>query len=213
MFVIEFFILLFGYFLNCMRGRIFNMKKNLKTGIIILILLICIFILKIYVNKPTDEKVIHYIKNLGYVNEGNSSIYYNQISSLDLNEFNDKVANGIEAVYEKNYFYVDAYQLIKNKMEYSDNIIISFDPKYDYRSRKLTYTYRINTKNSSIIFEGSYNSNTEEFICENTYYYNFDIYKENGVVCDKILYDVKDFYYEVLDFITSAKLLDEMSKS
>ena len=188
------------------------MIENKKKILILMFLVVCFFVfLKIIVYQSTEEKVTNYIKKNGYTHEGNSTIYNKLISKDSLDDFEQKVSDGKDASYEENYFFVSQYQLIKNKMDCSDGIISSFTPTYDYKNGQLSYNYRISIAQSVIIFDGTYDYEKEKFTCENTYYYNYDIYREKGEICNKIEYDVIKFYHEAFNFITSARLLDEMS--
>lgn len=187
------------------------MKLSKKKLIVIVSVLILILLLILVLFQSPSDRVIKILKKNGYINEKGSSLYFKQISDLNLEEFNKKVDNGEFSVYEENYFDTKQYQFIKNKMEYFDNIRTNFTPKYDYTNGKLTYTYRvIINENSNVIFEGNYNSDTDSISCENTYSHDFYLEGNEDIFCKKIEQNVKDFYLEMTSVIKNVNLIHQM---
>lgn len=188
------------------------MNKKVKIGILILIIVIIILIFNLSTRKTTQEKIINYITNIGFIQDSGSSLYAKKISELSLEEYNNKINQNVEANYEILYFNVDSYQLTKDEMSYSNNIHKSFNPTYDYTNNTLEYQYRINLNNTNVIIEGKYNSETQEFICTPLFSYQIDIDSAIDEICNKVKYDVEKFQYEAVTLITNANLIENIKK-
>lgn len=188
------------------------MKKDRKKILMVILGIIAFFVLlNLVTYRSTTERVVKYITRLGYQNDGESSLYSKQITDINLDQYFSQVEKKSTAKYEVNYFNVKEYQFIKNVMEYSDGIESTFSPKYDYKVEKLSYTYRIVIRDSSsVIFEGEYDASREDFTCENTYMYQFDLIGNEEALCNKIRFDVENFYYEMRKLITNPSLIEKM---
>lgn len=188
------------------------MKLNKKKIIFIIgggVLFLFLLLLVTY-RTPTQKVTKLLVKN-GYTHENDSALYSKQISNLNYNQYEEQVKEGNSSLYEENYFDTKQYEFIKVKMEYSDGIQTNFTPQYDYKNSILSYTYRVTIMDkSSVIFEGSYNSDFDSLVCENSYTYHFDIEGNENVFCDKIKIEVKKFYEEMINLIKDANLVYRM---
>ena len=189
---------------------VINKKKIL---IILISLVIIILIIKVADNMSPPPKIEDYLKDIGFTNEGESALYYKQISEIDEEQYQRAVSNKMNATYEFIYFNINNNQLTKNKMTYEDEITETFIPTYDYTNQKLTYTYRFVYNNANVIFEGEYNLKTTKFTCENTYSYKFDLEIGKEAICEKVKYDIEDFKKEAETLITNQKLLKSFRNS
>ena len=187
------------------------MKQNKKKILIVVGSLLFLVLIFAVTYRTPSQKVVKVLKKAGYTNQGNSAIYSKLISNLNYDQYSKKVEEGKSSLYEENSFDTREYEFMKVKMEYADKIRTNFTPKFDYKTRMLTYTYRVVVDNkSSVIFEGNYNSDTDFLICENAYTYNFDIEGNENTFCDKIKVEVKKFYLEMISVIEDASLVYKM---
>lgn len=189
------------------------MKKNKKILIVLGILLIILILFIVITKKPTSKIIEEYLLTKDFVKEENSTLYTKTISDISLDKFEENISNKIDSTYEKLSFNLDNYQLTKVEKKYEDEIFTTFTPTYYYSTDKLNYIYRITLNSTNVILEGSYDYNTDDFICETTYAHDIDIDKSEAAFCEKIKYDVKDFYFEALNLITNAKLLEYMKEN
>ena len=187
------------------------MKQNKKKILIVVGSLLFLVLIFAVTYRTPSQKVVKILKKAGYTNQGNSAIYSKLISNLNYDQYSEEVEEGNSSLYEENSFDTREYEFMKVKMEYADKIQTNFTPKFDYKTRTLTYTYRVVVDNkSSVIFDGSYNSDTDSLICENAYTYNFDIEGNETTFCDKIKVEVKKFYLEMISVIEDASLVYKM---
>ena len=188
-----------------------SMKQNKKKILIVVGSLLFLVLIFAVTYRTPSQKVVKILKKAGYTNQGNSAIYSKLISNLNYDQYSEEVEEGNSSLYEENSFDTREYEFMKVKMEYADKIQTNFTPKFDYKTRTLTYTYRVVVDNkSSVIFDGSYNSDTDSLICENAYTYNFDIEGNETTFCDKIKVEVKKFYLEMISVIEDASLVYKM---
>ena len=176
--------------MNMIKTFIYHNKKKI---LIILGILIFLGGLKLLMYQSTSDKVATYIQNKGFTkySSDDSFLYIKQISSLNLDQYLEKVEKGEESKYEAFYFNMNNYQVTKDKMSYEDEIDSEFSATYDYKIKKLSYRYKVVIGNANAIFDGEYDREKEQFTCDNIYSYHFDIEGKEDVFCDKILYDVK----------------------
>jgi len=185
-----------------------------KKHIIILLLLVLVFILvfALFNRKDAKEKLENYITRIGFRQDNVGTLYYKQTSSLNLDEYTNKVNGKIDSEYSMLYFDVDGFQLIKDDRRYSNGISSSFNPVYDYRSGSITYKYRYNYNDTNIIIEGGYNKSTNYFVCNPTFTYEVDIDKAEKDICNSVKADLDNFRYEAFTLVTDAGLLREMQE-
>ena len=190
------------------------MNLNKKKVFIFVVGCFSLFLLLLLLTYQTpSDRVIRILKRNGYRNTNSSSLYSKQISDSNFEQYSTKLQEGNSSVYEENYFDVKKFQFMKVKMEYSDKIQTNFTPKYEYTTQKLSYTYRVTVDtNSSVIFEGIFDSKKDSFTCENTYVHQFELSGNESVFCDKIEKNVKDFYLEMTSMIKNANLVYDMMK-
>ena len=191
--------------------EIFN-GKVIKIIITILIFLGILSLFNIVFEKDTSEKLGLLVKNHDFIQEENSYVYAKHISNITLDEYFERSEQGLDSEFEATYVNTKSFNIIKNKYVTDDNIKTTFIPTYNLKTDKLTYTYRIVVNASNVIFEGSYNIDKDKFTCENSYVNNFDIDKTQDIICEKIKYDVDDFYIELLELLDDPILLKEIKK-
>lgn len=186
---------------------IINKKKILIT---LIALVVIILVIKVANNINPPPKIENYLRDIGFNNEGESALYYKQISDIDNDEFQKRMNSERNAIYEILYFNVNKNELTKNKKSYEDGIFETFIPTYDYSNQELNYTYKIIYNNTNIIFEGKYNLKNTKFTCENIYSYKFELEAGVDAICNKIKYDVEDFKKEAQSLITNKELLKKL---
>ena len=184
-----------------------KMKKIIK---LLLAFVVIILAFNIITHKSTSEKVEKYITTKGFTHTNDSKLYYKQISKLNLAEYNKNVANNKEAVYENLCLDAKNYNLTMTRKEYLSNIETDFTPKYDYIKEVITYSYKIIIKDVSLIYEGEYVKDYDNFTCENIYSSGIDVSDSNSTYCEKIKYDLENFYYTLIDIIDNPTLLEKM---
>ena len=189
-----------------------NLSTRGKILVIILIIFIILVLLRFIMRENKEDKIGSYLISKGFLKEEDSTMYHKQVSDITIEEYENKVNNKENTTYEMLYFNTYNNHFIKDKMIYEDDITKSFNPTYNYKDDTLTYVYRINMYNTNIIIEGSYNNNTEEFICNPTFASEIDIDNAKEDICNSIKYDVVNFNYEALTLITSTDILNEMKK-
>lgn len=185
-------------------------KKKVVIGLIIIA--IAILAINIADNNRSTPTIENYLKSNGFTNEGESTLYYKQISDINRDEFQRKMNNKKAAIYETIYFNTANNQLNKTKMTYEDGIYETFSPTYDYANQKLTYNHRFVYNNANVIFEGDYNLKSGKFTCKNNFHYKFDIEEGKDYICNKIKYDVEDFKEEAQNLIANKELLKKLKK-
>lgn len=183
-------------------------RYRIVLGIILVILLLLLGFLMVG-GKSLDERLVLFIEKKGFQNEGDSSLYYKTTSDDNYDSYQEKSKNDINSVYEAFCFDVNNYRISKQYMSYDDGIVTNFTPLYDYKTDALTFTYRVVGGDANFIFEGSYSHDDDEFVCKNIYS-SLEIESEEGIICDKIRYDVEDFYYEMIDIVNQVKLVKWM---
>jgi len=145
------------------------MDKNKIKKILLIIgisLLIIISISLLSNGIGFGEKVIHLIEKEGYVlDEG--YLYIKKESSSICDE-SDLSTNCNSSEY---YFDINSYELLQKNVVVNNEVSFVFLPKYDYKTEKLTYTYRINSGNGVYLYKGEYDTDTKEYTCNIEYSY------------------------------------------
>lgn len=188
------------------------MKKYIKYLIIVITIIILLTLLNKLLETPTDEKIISYITSQGYKLNPTTSMYYKKISKNNILEYSNYVSKKIAAEYEINYFDNLNYKLIKEKLEYSDEIETSLTENYSYHDNLINFTYRINHDNNNVnaIYKGTYDIKNNKFTCNKEFSYGLKNTSIQNTICKKVEYDLKTFSFEVITFITDSSYLDYM---
>lgn len=188
------------------------MNKKKKIVIIILsIILVLILAIFIIINSNYDKKIEKYITKLGFENNNNTYLYSKQISIYNYEEYKKNIEEGIDTEYEVMYLNTSTYELTHDKTTYSNNITKNLTSTYDYTNDDLSYTYRINLSNTNVIIEGSYKN--DNFTCEPTFFYQVDIENSMETICEKVEFEIKNFYDEANTLFDNSKMLEYMKKT
>lgn len=191
--------------------EMFN-SKVIKIIIGVLVFLGIISLFNLIFEKNTSEKLGLLVESHDFIQEENSYVYARHVSTITLDEYMTKSEQGLDATFEATYVNTKSFKVIKNKYVTEDEIKTTFIPTYNLKTNKLTYTYRIVAKDSNVIFEGSYNIDKDKFTCDNSYLNNFDVDEAKNIICDKIKYEIDDFYIELLELLDDPILLEEIKK-
>lgn len=191
------------------------MNKKIKIWGLVLVILFVLSSVLSFINEKKNfhDVLVSYIKNIGFVQEENSSLYFKSVSDVSKDEFDSMVTNKTDALYEGLYFNIDSYKLTGDKLEYSDGVMTSFNPTYDYVNDILDYDYRINIEDTSVIIEGVYNEKNNDFTCDATYYKLIDIDNAINDICSKLKFDVERFRYDSMSLITRHDILEKIKNN
>lgn len=187
-----------------------SMKK--KIICLVLATFMILVLLNIMTSKPTSKKISNYIEKKGYKNEAESNLYYKQITELSLKDYQEKIKNNLDAEYEKRCFILNEYSFTQTQLTYTDGVETDFTPKYSYKTDKMTYQYKVSVNSIALIFSGEYQKKSDKFTCKNIYDSNIKTDIDKATFCEKIKYDVQEFYYEATKLIDNATLINEMKK-
>ena len=197
------------------KNRFYYLSVSNKIFIFSFILIILFLVLKIYNSKSVEPKFINHIKKLGYVNTDGGNLYYKNILGVSLEEYNYDVSYKKENHYEINYFDIDNVLFKKNKRDYVDGISSLLNESYDYKTRVVDYSYRVQYDDeAAFIFSGEYMFKDGEFnyTCEKDYIYNYDIDDKDEIICNKLKSDVSNFYKESIGVIDNYSLINRLIK-
>lgn len=161
------------------------------------------------INKNPEDKVFEYLLNKGFSLDM-GTLYIKQNSENSMEDYELDKSQGIDSNYELLYFNKDTYILTMDRTEYSEGIVKSFNPSYNYTNNYLTYNYRITINNTNVLIEGEYDKNNDTFSCNPVFSYDIEINSSIDDVCFKLEYDLKEFYYEAITLVDNAKILNLM---
>ena len=184
------------------------MSKNKKIIFIVLaIIIIILLILTMISHKDYDKRIDKYVSNLGYRLE--DGLYYKQLSVNDMDYYYN-LEDTKNVSFKGLYFNGDTYNLIYDNFESKDGTKLYFIGNYDYKDDSLTYKYRIVSGGSNVIFDGSYDRDNEELVCDSELSYDTDI--DSTDVCEVIQDNIDDFIDEINHFIINGNILKYMSE-
>lgn len=201
--------------INKIRASLLNISASNKLFIVSIILIILFIGLRIYNSVNVESKLINYLDKRGYVNKDGGNYYYKDLLGISLDEYNYEVSSGNDSHYEVNYFDVEDIILKKNKRDYEDSTSFLLNESYDYKTREVKYSYRVQySDQATFIFSGNYMFSDGEFkfTCEKDYIFNFDVSDKDQVICNKVKSDVSDFYKEAMSVIDNYSLINRLIK-
>ena len=194
-----------------------NIKVNKKKIKIIIILIIIIIIMLLIIPKITNKKdsknvVKNYIEKKGFSQVEKSNIYSKIISNTTLDEYFENTENNIATEYQVLYFNLSNYKLSKTYMEYKDNVYRYYTPTYDYKTNTIEYEYEISIEDGYINLTGSYNVKSKKITCNIGNSKNINTNSENlkEAICNKILYNTKDFGIEALELMSNSTVINKL---
>lgn len=165
---------------------------------------------RLLVVKTPSEELADYLINRNFVKK--DGVYVKQISDVSLEEYYEYKDEGIEVDSETLYFDVNSFQLIDMSFDYSSNVELYFNPTYNYTNGNLIYNYEINMDNTNVMIEGSYSSN-DDFVCDIINTRNINLNGNKNDICEKVKFDVVNFYDYALGLIKDKKLLKKISNN
>ena len=188
------------------------MKKRKKILLILLIVILIISSLFFFFRQKTttSEKITNYLLKNEFYKTNDIYILEKQISSINKDEFEVNVSKNIHCIYDSFLFNTYSFDLYRDYRNYKNGILTYFLSKYSYSLDKLTYTYKITSGNSNIIFSGEYDDNI--FSCDIIFSSENKNDSLKDTVCDSIKYKIDDFKYDSSLLITNISLLNEMKK-
>ena len=194
-----------------------NIKVNKKKIKIIIILIIIIIIMLLIISKITNKKdsknvVKNYIEKKGFSQVEKSNIYSKIISNTTLDEYFENTENNIATEYQVLYFNLSDYKLSKTYMEYKDNVYRYYTPTYDYKTNTIEYEYEISIEDGYINLTGNYNVKSKKITCNIGNSKNINTNSENlkETICNKILYNTKDFGIEALELMSNSTVINKL---
>lgn len=187
------------------------MKNMLKPVIIVGSVALILFIISFFVNDRSNE-LETYIVDAGFENYNGTYIYTKQVSKNDMTKYNEEKVQGKNSEYEKLHFNIDSYELTKDKITYQDSIEKNITPTYHYKDDTISYTYRVIYNYTSIIIDGTYDTETKEFTCESTYAYQINMVDSKDAICDKIKTEIELFENEAKLLIQDADIIKYMKR-
>ncbi|MBR3660565.1 MAG: hypothetical protein IKN63_01500 [Bacilli bacterium] len=194
-----------------MIRKIIDIIKNHKFIFAFVILFLLLLIINYFFIPSSNNQVKSYISNLGYKCEDESNYYHLLKSSTNMDEYLNNVNNNINSTYEENFFDTDFLSFKKSIKKYEDKIESSLDESFNYKTMEVDYDYKMIINDfSSVVFSGSYNYNNSKvnFTCNKEYAYNFESIDDN-TICEKIKYDVQDFYMESIKLFDGSSVLNK----
>lgn len=189
-----------------------NRKKIIITvSIIVGVLLLLLVVFLVNMSKPNNErKLIKYITQIGFSEDG--TMYFKQISKLNLGEYEKLQKDSLDAEYEILYFDVYNKELIKEQKVYNGEIDKDFTAFFDYTDNSLEYIYRIRLNDTNIVMQGTFSLTTEEFTCEPSLSYLLNMENSKKDICNKVKLDAQLFGYEAKTLITEKEILEILQK-
>ncbi len=200
---------------NVFREKVYSLGISNKFLVISVLIIILVIFLHFYNDANVEEKFINYITKMGYYNRDGGNFYYLNVKDTTLNEYFSNVDNNVNSSYEVNYFDVDSLLFKKNIRDYVDGVDFSLNETYDFVSKAVSYNYRVEEiGEATFIFSGKYLFKDGEFVftCEKDYSYQFNVFDDDSLICNKLESDVRDFYMESLDIVGNYSLINRMIK-
>ena len=184
------------------------MKLEKKHIILIVAVLVSIIIIIIgrFKKDNTQERLLNIVTNKGFVQD-TGSLYV-----LDSEKYPiDKCENTNNDCFGETYYFdMSDYKLIKEEILISEGVKFDFTPTYDYKTSELTYYYRINYQNGSVIIKGDYID--KNFNCDVEYAYGINA-KNKNKYCNSLEDKVKDFYSYSIMFLDDSEILNKIHKN
>lgn len=185
------------------------MKKNIIYAIVLIVVVVITFALVKLTDTPYDTKIEKLLADNSYTLVTNG-LYSKQMSAGSLNNYNNCIKTSDTCKYEVNTFTMGLYELSKNIKEYNNEVASDLDIIYSYHDNTLTYTYRVNYKNSLIIFNGTYNNS--KFTCKKEFATGIDSSNSQDVICEKIKTKVLSFENETKVFFPNVNYINYIKK-
>lgn len=184
--------------IRILTNKFNNLNIFYKLFITFIVIIIFLIVIGLLSKKTPSEMLRDHILKEGYNNDDGGSMYYKQLSSLSLEEYNNNIENNIDSEYILSYIDIDNYEIKLNYRDYIDNIDSVLNLNYKLSKDVISFKYRVVLDNSSsAIFSGKYYINKpNDFICNKDYTNNFNADDNNEIICNKIKNDIIGFQAE-----------------
>ena len=129
-----------------------------------------------------------------------------------MDEYSEQIDYGNDSTYEVLYFDIYNYQLLATNMDYYDGVSMVLSSIYDFKDNSLTYTSEVSLDGVTVIFDGSYDGDKRQLVCDvSSSSVNLDS-DDINTICDIINNNVEDFYEEATNLIDDQELVEGMRK-
>ena len=185
-------------------------KKKKLIIVIIIIIVILLGAMWLLTRETFDDRLRNYLLANDFVLE--DDLYTKQISDINLDEYYEQIDYGNDATYEVLYFDIYNYQLLGTTMDYYDGVSNIISSIYDFKNNDLTYTSEVSLDGVTVIFDGSYDGDKRQLVCDvSSSSVNLDS-DDINTICDIINNNVEDFYEEATNLIGDQELVEGMRK-
>ncbi len=185
-------------------------KKKKLIIVIIIIIVILLGAMWLLTRETFDDRLRNYLLANDFVLE--DDLYTKQISDINLDEYYEQIDYGNDATYEVLYFDIYNYQLLGTTMDYYDGVSNIISSIYDFKNNDLTYTSEVSLDGVTVIFDGSYDGDKRQLVCDvSSSSVNLDS-DDINTICDIINNNVEDFYEEATNLIDDQELVEGMRK-
>ncbi len=185
-------------------------KKKKLIIVIIIIIVILLGAMWLLTRETFDDRLRNYLLANDFVLE--DDLYTKQISDINLDEYYEQIDYGNDSTYEVLYFDIYNYQLLGTTMDYYDGVSNIISSIYDFKNNDLTYTSEVSLDGVTVIFDGSYDGDKRQLVCDvSSSSVNLDS-DDINTICDIINNNVEDFYEEATNLIDDQELVEGMRK-
>ena len=165
------------------------MKKYIKYGIILIIVILVIIGLNYLLKPSMDYQLKNYLINLGYQQAEDENLYIkNESKDTKLFSFGD-------------------YTYMLNKNEEINGMQTSLNATYNFKDENIIYTYRVNYSNTvNVIFKGEYDG--KNFTCDKEFSSTELTIDNKNDICSLANTSIKLFELESKTLFTKYKFVD-----
>ena len=182
-----------------------NINKKYIIIAVIALIIILILIISKHTKDNFEKRLINILLENGYTKDIGTMYAY------DNKEYSIQNCNNIDddCYGEIYYFDISSYELIKNEMLVLDNVKFDFTPTYDFKTGVISYYYRVNYQNGSLVFKGDYKDET--ITCDLDYSYGITVDDKN-VYCNNLEEKLADFETYSKMLLNNSQIISKMEK-
>lgn len=174
--------------------------KNTKQIIIISIFVIILGIILFGNIQTKNKKLDILLKNQGFTSKKNSQYYKMQLSKNNINTYYNKVDKKQNTFFSTLSYDAESNLILKNKMDYQDEVTSVYNATYSYENNETTYSTRFTFSTANVIVKGTYQEKNNNFTCEVDFSYDVVTEKIKNSLCNKA-------HFETLEFISDKNHL------
>ncbi|MBR3660973.1 MAG: hypothetical protein IKN63_03610 [Bacilli bacterium] len=172
-----------------MKNETNYVKKYLKYGIILIIVIGLFMGLKYLLVPSMDSQIKEYLKDLGYI----------------IGDYDDLLVKNVD---DKKYtFSLGDYSYTLERDNFDDSLEKSLTATYNYKNESMVYSYRVYYSDSiNVYFKGTYNN--DNFACEKEFSSASLSEDEEENICSLAKIDIEMFKLEAETLFTKYKFID-----